>query len=109
MQTALVIMMLQGLLGADEGHGTGTHQGADLVLVVPVHQALGRLGPGFLAGLGDVPGHEHPPVLPVDRLARLGGGLFGEAPLGGQGRQARLGVGADGQDAHAVFASQGHA
>src|SRR6202011_1833676 len=56
-------------------------QGPDNVLVVMAQQALAGLGAGLLAGLGDVPAQQNPPVLAVDRLAVLRGGSLGEAPL----------------------------
>jgi len=36
-------------------------------------QAMAGLGTRLFAGLGDVPGEQHAPVLAVDRLAVLGG------------------------------------
>ena len=82
--------LVHRLVGGGEGRGAWAHQGAHGIFVVPMHQALARLGAGLLPGLGDVPGHQDPPVLAINHLARLGRRLLGEAPLGGQGREPRV-------------------
>ena len=72
-------------------------------------QAVAGLGAGLLAGLGDVPAHQHAPVLAIDGLAVLGGGGLREAPLRRQGVQTFLGQRPDRDDADAVLAGQRHA
>jgi len=77
--------LLHRLVGIAERLRAGPLQCADDVLVVMAQQALAGFGTCLFAGLGDMPAQENAPVLPVDRLAVLGGGGCGKAPLRRQG------------------------
>ena len=101
--------LVQGLVHGQERLSVWTHQGADLIFIMPELETFTGLSAGLFAGLGNVPRHQHAPVLAVHDIAMLGGGLFGKAPLGGQGGEARVGIGANRQDAHAVLSGQRHA
>ena len=101
--------LVHRMVGRGELLRARPHQRADGIFVVPLHQPGARLGARLFARLGDVPAHQHAPIVAADALTRLLRGLLGKAPLRRQRGEPRVRVRPDRQGADAVFPRQHHA
>ena len=74
--------LVHGLIGGGEGPRAGPLQCRGDIFVMMPQQAIASLGPGLVAGFGDMPAQQHAPVCAINGLAVLGGSGLREAPLG---------------------------